>query len=323
MKQDVHEIGLEAAMQATHDAEHGWNLDFLPLEPGPVVSDISFVASRCVHAMHAQIHSRTDQRGTAPKQGITFSLSDEKASPFVWDGTEITPNSIMSFAPGGSIDAIGQPDFGVFAFTIPIELLEEAAGAPCDELGAQLDSQQNCKILRNGSHVDEIRCLMERLMRNQRPSESEMERILMGDLPRVIASLMRSRSVEASHSLRASRVGAVARTVRYVRENAEDVPTVEELCDVSGLKQRTLYNAFVEHVGLSPKAYLQALRLESVRSDLGSSEPEKAVIADVANRWGFWHLGQFAADYRNRFGELPSETLSRGTRAPTNLRPLA
>ncbi|UCG61547.1 MAG: helix-turn-helix domain-containing protein [Candidatus Zixiibacteriota bacterium] len=35
-------------------------------------------------------------------------------------------------------------------------------------------------------------------------------------------------------------------------------------------------------------------------------------IADVANHWGFWHMGQFSADYRRLFGELPLETLRRG-----------
>lgn len=33
--------------------------------------------------------------------------------------------------------------------------------------------------------------------------------------------------------------------------------------------------------------------------------------ADVANNWGFWHMGRFAADYRKFFGELPSETLQK------------
>ncbi len=34
-------------------------------------------------------------------------------------------------------------------------------------------------------------------------------------------------------------------------------------------------------------------------------------IADIANRYGFWHMGQFAADYRRMFAELPSETWKR------------
>jgi AraC-like DNA-binding protein len=32
-------------------------------------------------------------------------------------------------------------------------------------------------------------------------------------------------------------------------------------------------------------------------------------VQDVAAHWGFWHLGQFAQDYKRLFGELPSTTL--------------
>jgi len=34
-------------------------------------------------------------------------------------------------------------------------------------------------------------------------------------------------------------------------------------------------------------------------------------VADVANEWGFWHLGQLAKGYQNWFGELPSDTCAR------------
>ncbi|CAG9232914.1 hypothetical protein BVI1335_880001 [Burkholderia vietnamiensis] len=32
-------------------------------------------------------------------------------------------------------------------------------------------------------------------------------------------------------------------------------------------------------------------------------------MQDVAAAWGFWHLSQFATDYRRMFGKRPSETL--------------
>ena len=41
-----------------------------------------------------------------------------------------------------------------------------------------------------------------------------------------------------------------------------------------------------------------------------------AGVAEVASRWGFWHMGQLAADYRQLFGELPSETLIAGLGPP-------
>jgi AraC family ethanolamine operon transcriptional activator len=34
-------------------------------------------------------------------------------------------------------------------------------------------------------------------------------------------------------------------------------------------------------------------------------------VAVVAANWGFWHPGQFAKDYKQLFGENPSETVKR------------
>ena len=35
-------------------------------------------------------------------------------------------------------------------------------------------------------------------------------------------------------------------------------------------------------------------------------------VSEVAWRWGFAHHGRFAAQYRTRFGETPSQTLRAG-----------
>jgi AraC family ethanolamine operon transcriptional activator len=48
--------------------------------------------------------------------------------------------------------------------------------------------------------------------------------------------------------------------------------------------------------------------LAGIREELRRSGPP-VKVHHVANRWGFWHMGQFARDYQRQFGELPSETL--------------
>jgi AraC-like DNA-binding protein len=48
---------------------------------------------------------------------------------------------------------------------------------------------------------------------------------------------------------------------------------------------------------------------------LRRAEPEENVIS-IASRWGFLHMGRFAAVYRKRFGEAPSETLGKRFAAP-------
>ncbi|KPC52829.1 BenABC operon transcriptional activator BenR [Pseudomonas amygdali pv. morsprunorum] len=60
-------------------------------------------------------------------------------------------------------------------------------------------------------------------------------------------------------------------------------------------------------------AYLKRFRLQSARRSLlqGNSGYN---IAAIASQWGFNHLGRFAQDYQRLFGELPSQTLERGSR---------
>ncbi len=46
-------------------------------------------------------------------------------------------------------------------------------------------------------------------------------------------------------------------------------------------------------------------------ADLLDAAPGTGTVTDIALRWGFGNLGDFAARYRGRFGELPRATLQR------------
>ena len=82
-----------------------------------------------------------------------------------------------------------------------------------------------------------------------------------------------------------------------------------DLCRELGVSERTLHYAFQEVRGLSPMAYFRAFRLNAVRQELKTA-PDTATVHEIAQRWGFWHTGEFAAAYRRLFGELPSQTLN-------------
>lgn len=87
--------------------------------------------------------------------------------------------------------------------------------------------------------------------------------------------------------------------------------SVPDLCEKSNVSLRTLEYAFQEKYHLTPKQYLRTVKLNNVHKILMKSIPGEIIISDIANQNGFWHMGQFAKDYKNLFGELPSETLKR------------
>lgn len=63
-------------------------------------------------------------------------------------------------------------------------------------------------------------------------------------------------------------------------------------------------------LGMTPKAYLKGQRLYFSHRALWHADPLENTVSDIANRLGFWHMGQFAQDYRKIFGAKPSETLA-------------
>ena len=97
----------------------------------------------------------------------------------------------------------------------------------------------------------------------------------------------------------------------YLHEHLEDLPTVGDLARHCGVSVRALAKGFARHLNTSPLQYMIDLRLDRVRQQL-QAHGREGNVTEVAQRWGFTHAGQFAARYRNRFGELPSQTQRKG-----------
>lgn len=93
----------------------------------------------------------------------------------------------------------------------------------------------------------------------------------------------------------------------YLEEKIDQPLTITELANEVGVSGRTLFRGFRDSLGTTPMAYLRDIRLEAVHRELKRVDSDESVT-DVAIRFGFNHLGRFAAGYRSRFGETPSQT---------------
>lgn len=101
----------------------------------------------------------------------------------------------------------------------------------------------------------------------------------------------------------------VKRVQDFLHANVAEPVTADQMAAIAGVSLRSLYAAFKEYCGVSPMQYLRDLRLEAARSSL-LREPDCSV-ASIAMRWGFGHLGRFSSEYKQRYGETPSQSLRR------------
>jgi AraC-like DNA-binding protein len=96
----------------------------------------------------------------------------------------------------------------------------------------------------------------------------------------------------------------------FIRQYADEPLSLGDLSVVGGVSARSLQYTFLRHRGCSPMAFLRLVRFERVRDELLRGN-ESTTVTAAALRWGFSHLGRFAAEYRARFKESPSETVRR------------
>lgn len=105
----------------------------------------------------------------------------------------------------------------------------------------------------------------------------------------------------------------VRRAEGFIEAHWNQPLTIETLTDETKVSSRTLLRAFLKHRGYSPHAFLKQTRLNRAKQALESGDPATSVTS-VAFACGFGNPGHFAKDYRDAFGELPSETLARAKR---------
>lgn len=134
----------------------------------------------------------------------------------------------------------------------------------------------------------------------------ELESALMTQLLMTIPSQL---TPELDHKPAHTPRSKIREIVNYIDRNPDQQITTADLAAMAALSPRTLQAGFRETVGMSPTAYLREVRLDRVHCELVAGA---ASVTEVAARWGFYHPGRFAHQYRDRFGCLPSETARGG-----------
>ena len=98
--------------------------------------------------------------------------------------------------------------------------------------------------------------------------------------------------------------------IAFVKDRKQPT-TVFHVATAVSTSQRQLQRMFREALGITPKQYLQRVRMNGAHHDLRAADNGFSTVTTIGNDWGFSELGRFAVEYKTLFGESPSETLGR------------
>jgi AraC family ethanolamine operon transcriptional activator len=284
-----------------------WQGDFVQLDRGRLDARIELASGRGVSVMRTSYNRAFDQRGVAPSHGRTFGFRVRSGAEIRWCNQAFVNSTLVVFPEDGSFEAWSGPGFEVVVVTVDmadlstVSALSELPGglAAITPAGGVYDCRND--------DMQALRTAAVAMLAVPGTGGLELE----FEIARlVLTALDRHRTVLRAPNLR-MRDRAYANAVELIRTGGHEL-SVPELCHAVGASERTLRYAFAEHVGMSPQTYNKAVRLARVRAALRYAAGDGPLgVGDIAARWCFWHVGQFARDYRDMFGELPSSTRKR------------
>jgi AraC family transcriptional regulator, ethanolamine operon transcriptional activator len=294
-----------------------WGLDWVQLDRGPLRARFQQTQVPSILASRFDFNRKFFQKGTVPLGMRTYGVIGPRSTRVEWRGIDGLQHHVVVFPsndefeflshPGFSGDTLSLPEERLFEVADRLGLLESLEGLPNKQ--ALLDSDP-ARVEGFRRRLDKLHFLAE-TSAHQTVNESVVADAEFEVIAALVETLSSGRSDDDGRPGLCLRSRAFSIALDYIEDHASNPPSIEEICHASGVSWRTLNYAFRERFDLTPKQYLQAVRLNKVRRELLRRGSEGA-ISTIAAEWGFWHMGQFAKDYRRQFGELPSETAGEG-----------
>jgi AraC family ethanolamine operon transcriptional activator len=304
-KIDTHDIDLHAAAQA------GWALQYEQLSPGPFVGRIHSVNLPEVTLFREDTSLALRQRGRLVETAYGFATALVDSRDLFFNGLRVPESAIMC-GKGDDVDLTTPPSFTLIAVVVERSLLnplwERMHQRP---LAQWLEKQLVLRLPPDKAHylrqlhlyaLEQASALSDRAHDEQAVMQLRDEILIewIEALPPLVAMS------DLQSSQRRKKLVNLA--CELMLAHADEPLSILQVCGKLGASRRKLNYCFQDVLGTTPVKYLRALRLNSVRRALRQAAPGET-IQDIASHWGFWHLSQFAQDYRELFGELPSTTL--------------
>lgn len=258
--------------------------------------------------------------GVLPPRRVMVALVSHADAPVRVNGLDCARHTLLLFGEGSPIFICAESPVTFVACRmersqLPLAwqvALSASASEPANFLHVRLPAEQG---LRWADGLGRLAGLVEgadSVVEATVPAAEREMRSLLADLaPPSRLPLRVRRSPQARRQ---------AQLAAALRDDAGDGKLgVPELMQRLGVRRRTLEYEINDLAGMSPHAWLTALRLDRVRVELMHRDGFGGV-GDVAARWGFFHQGRFARAYRARFGELPRITAARAARRQAGAR---
>lgn len=294
-----------------------WNFVFTQLKPGKLTADgamlqLDGISIGSIDISHTLLH-----QGYAPRGMVAVLMPGAGSGDVFAHAQRLESGQCVTLSEGAYLEAVTHGRY-----------MDVAFGFDMNECRDQLDALNEGSIgVGQGAIVAEpgrawldgmlarVDWLLSAVAEHPESLDDPLRRASLSDYVLAAMAHFDSSPADVDSTTRMDRAGrrvAVRMAREFIHSRLSEPLRLSELCRHAQLKIRSLEYGFREVTGLTPIAYIRSLRLNAVRRALLQQAPTRhRSISEIAMDTGFWHLSQFARDYRLFFGETPTQTRRR------------
>ena len=302
--------------EAYNDMAANWELDFRLLSKNNFYAYLDMYSGAYFQLTRTKLNGKIEQIGMTPDGFRSIVIPVNFANTFYWLNKKVSGRQLLIFPKNRTLDAVSFEGFDVYIVAIKESFLLEILDDLGYDTAKKLFSGDEQYLDLTPGFAHQFSYLASRFLSEMRIDYTkggvvnvihECESI-DGILLTLLKYLDSSSQIIYKNPSK-KRDTALNQAVELIHGLEDLCCTVGQLCAYTNVSERTLEYAFQERYQISPSEYIKANRLHKVRHELLTSKGETLPISTLAGKYGFWHMGQFASDFKKHFGKLPRETV--------------
>ncbi|MEE4216243.1 MAG: helix-turn-helix domain-containing protein [Xanthomonadales bacterium] len=227
----------------------------------------------------------------------------------LWRGRKLSAGQLLVKGPNVEYYNQTARNTEFNALLVPVQIIKRLVGADTEFLVGR-KAYSSLALTPTANAIRRLEASIDALLAQPGPVDEakarSMEQACIDHLADCLLGHGAQPRIQVLHS---KRLDLLNQSLEFMNGRLGHDLSAKELYAELGVSGRTLRRSFKQVLGTGPIAFFRLMRMNAVRQELKSNRESGRSVAGIAGRYGIRRLGEFAADYRNLFGEMPSETL--------------
>ncbi len=290
-------------IEAYNEVSEDWDVNYKLLSKQDFSADIKMIYNEDFSLGREKLTGKIEQKGKTQEDFIVFVIP-VKDTEFFWFDKKVNSSDLIIFPKENNFDVNLYNNYEVYIISIHKTIFHNSMDKLATDNFNKLYSGEPQNIFLSKTFSSRYINMLDYFL-NTNLNNPIKNKALVKSIVSVLIEYLNNSDRKTTLINEKKKDEAVAKAVEIINNQVNKLFSIPQLCALAGVSERTLRNGFKERYKISPTNYIKAVKLNNIRKEIYLNPDRK--ISEIAGEYNFWHMGQFAKDFKKQFGELPSK----------------